>query len=250
MSRLLHISSSPRREDSVSLRIAAKYEAAFLEANPDAEIEWWDLWDGTLPSFGTAGAGAKMTAFGGGDPTGAQADAWRAARTAFEHVDSADRLLFSVPMWNAGVPYVLKQLIDVISQPDWIFTVDPVTGYRPLLEGRGKQAAVIYTSAVWGPSLGPEFGRDFHSTFFRDWLEWTGISDITEIRYHPTLTGDPDAALAAAIAQAEESARQPVHTGRSRAPINAQGLTPAGRHSRDGATVRNGLAEPDHQGKP
>jgi FMN-dependent NADH-azoreductase len=115
-------------------------------------------------------------------------------------------------MWNAGVPYVLKQLIDVVSQPGWIFGVDPLTGYQPLLAGRAKQAAVIYTSAVWSPSLGSEFGRDFQSTFFRDWLEWTGITDITEIRYHPTLTGDPNAALAAAIAQAEEDARQPVTT--------------------------------------
>jgi FMN-dependent NADH-azoreductase len=212
MSRLLHISSSPRGEHSLSLRIAATYVATYLAANPDAEIELWDLWDGTLPTFGPTGAGAKMTVFQGGYPKGAEADAWDAARAAFERFDSADRLLFSVPMWNASVPYVLKQLIDVISQPGWIFAVDPVTGYQPLLAGRGKQATVIYTSAVWGPRLCPRFGRDFQSTFFRDWLEWTGITDLTEIRYHPTLTGDPDAALAAAIAQAEESARQPVTT--------------------------------------
>jgi FMN-dependent NADH-azoreductase len=210
MSRLLHISSSPRGEHSVSLQIAAAYVEAYREANPDDEIAHWDLWDGTLPAFGPAGAGAKMTVFGGGEPAGEQADAWRAARAAFERIDSADRLLFSVPMWNANVPYVLKQLIDVISQPGWIFAVDPAAGYQPLLARRGKQAAVIYTSAVWGPRLGPEFGRDFQSTFFRDWLEWTGITDITEIRYHPTLTGDRDAALAAAVAQADQVARLPV----------------------------------------
>jgi len=62
-------------------------------------------------------------------------------------------------MWNAGVPYILKQLIDVISQPGMIFGVDPETGYSHLLADRGKKAAVIYTSAVWGPPLGAEFGR-------------------------------------------------------------------------------------------
>jgi hypothetical protein len=56
---------------------------------------------------------------------------------------------------------------------------------------------------------GPSFGRDFQSTFFRDWLEWTGVADIEEIRYHPTLTGDSDAALAAAIGRAERIARRP-----------------------------------------
>jgi FMN-dependent NADH-azoreductase len=212
MSRLLHISSSPRGESSVSLQIAAQYVEAYRKANPNDLLEHWDLWDGTLPSFGPAGAGAKMSVFGGGEPAAAQADAWRAARAAFERFDSADRLLFSVPMWNAGVPYILKQLIDVISQPGWIFGVDPVKGYEALLSGRSKQATVIYTSAVWAPQLGRAFGRDFQSTFFRDWLEWTGIADITEIRYHPTLTGDRDAALAAAAAQAERAARLAVTT--------------------------------------
>jgi FMN-dependent NADH-azoreductase len=199
---LLHISSSPRGVDSVSLRIADAYVDAYRAAHPGDAIDRWDLWDGSLPSFGPAGANAKMTVFGGGEPAGEQAVAWRAARAAFERFDAADRLLFSVPMWNAGVPFVLKQLIDVISQPGWIFDVDAATGYVPLLAGRGKQATVIYTSAVWGPGVGSEFGRDFQSTYFRDWLEWTGISDIAEIRYHPTLTGDRDGALAAAVARA------------------------------------------------
>jgi FMN-dependent NADH-azoreductase len=219
VSRLLHISASPRGGSSTSLRIAAAYVEAYRAAHPRDEIEQWDLWDGTLPAFGPAGADAKMTVFGGAEPRGDRADAWRAARAAFERFDAADRLLFSVPMWNAGVPFVLKQLIDVISQPGWIFAVDPAAGYEPLLAGRGKRAAVVYTSAVWGPQLGPEFGRDFQSTYFRDWLEWTGIADITEIRCHPTLTGDRDAALAAAIAQAEQAAWK----GREAGPSTLRG---------------------------
>jgi FMN-dependent NADH-azoreductase len=206
-SRLLHMSASPRGDESVSLTIAAAYVDAYRAAHPGDEIEHWDLWDGSLPAFGPAGANAKMTVFGGGEPVGDQATAWQAARATFERFDAADRLLFSVPMWNASVPFVLKQLVDVISQPGWIFDVDALTGYRGLLAGRGKQATVIYTSAVWGPELGAAFGRDFQSPFFRDWLEWTGIDDITEIRYHPTLTGDRDAALSAAVLRAEQLAR-------------------------------------------
>jgi FMN-dependent NADH-azoreductase len=142
--------------------------------------------------------------FGGGAPQGAEAHAWALARRTFERFDSADRVLFSVPMWNAGIPYILKQLIDVISQPGMVFGVDPLTGYSHLLEGRDKKAAVIYTSAVWGPPLGPEFGRNFQSTYFDDWLRWTGIDDITTIRFHPTLTGDADKLRVEAHAQARE----------------------------------------------
>jgi FMN-dependent NADH-azoreductase len=208
MTRLLHISSSPRGGASESLGIADAFLDAYRTAHPGHEIDTWDLWDGSLPDFGPAAAGAKMTIFGGDTPEHEQALAWRRARDAFERFDAADRLLFSVPMWNAGVPYVLKQLIDVISQPGMIFGVDPQAGYSHLLEGRGKKAAVIYTSAVWGPALGPEFGRDFHSTYFDDWLRWAGITDISDIRYHPTLTGDRDGLRAEAHAAARHTGRR------------------------------------------
>jgi FMN-dependent NADH-azoreductase len=59
-----------------------------------------------------------------------------------------------------------------------------------LLAGRGKRVAVVCTSAVWSPELGPEFGSDFQSTYFGDWLRWAGLTDVTDVRYHPTLTGD------------------------------------------------------------
>ena len=108
-SRLLHISSSPRGERSASLQIADAFVNAYRGANPAHEVEHWDLWDGTLPALGSDGAGAKMTVFGGGDPVGEQAAAWQAARGAFERFDAADHVLFSVPMWNAGVPFMSER---------------------------------------------------------------------------------------------------------------------------------------------
>lgn len=204
MNRLLHISSSPRGAASESLRIAGAFTEAFRDAHPDAEVDTWDLWDGSLPEFGAAAAAAKMMVFGGQAPRGEQAAAWRTALDTFARFDAADQLLFSVPMWNSSVPYILKQFIDVISQPGLVFEVDPQAGYTPLLAGRGKKAAVVYTSAVWGPGLGPEFGRDFQSAYFTDWLHWTGIDEVREIRFHPTLAGDADAERMAAHAAARE----------------------------------------------
>jgi FMN-dependent NADH-azoreductase len=206
MTALLHISSSPRGNASESLRIASVFTEVYRDVNPDAEVDQWDLWDGSLPDFAT-GARAKMTVFGGDTPTGAEAEAWAAARRTFDRFDAADRVLFTVPMWNGGIPYVLKQFIDVVSQPGWVFGVDPAEGYTGLLAGRGKRVAVVYTSAVWGPSLGPAFGTDFQSTYFTDWLRWTGISDVAEIRYHPTLTGDRDLARQAADSAARDLAK-------------------------------------------
>ncbi|RJL32831.1 FMN-dependent NADH-azoreductase [Bailinhaonella thermotolerans] len=205
MSGLLYISASPRGAESISGGIAETFIEEYRATHPGREVERFDLWDGTLPEFGPAAAAAKMTVFGGGTPEGEQAEAWDAALRTFERFDSFDRYLFGVPMWNAGVPYKLKQFIDVVSQPAKIFEVHPETGYRSLLTG--KRAAVIYTSAVWGAGLGPEFGSDFQSTFFNDWLRWTGIQDIQEIRHHPTLTGSYDLERKRADERAREIAR-------------------------------------------
>lgn len=199
MSRLLHISASPRGTESISLGIAETFLEEFRATHPGDVVDHFDLWDGTLPEFGPAAAHAKMTVFAGGTPDSQE---WRDAVRTFERFDSYDRYLFGVPMWNAGVPYKLKQFIDVVSQPAMVFGVHPETGYQGLLSG--KRAAVIYTSAVWGPELGPAFGTDFHSTFFGDWLRWAGVDDVQEIRHHPTLTGD----YAAERELADEQARK------------------------------------------
>jgi FMN-dependent NADH-azoreductase len=192
MSTLLHISASPRGARSESLALAATFLQTYRELNPLDSVERFDLWDGTLPEFGPAAAGAKMTIFGGGVPEGAEADAWNGARTTFERFDAADKYVFSVPMWNAGVPYILKQFIDVVSQPGMVFGFDPVAGYTGLL--RGKKAALLLTSAVYGPTRPASFGSDFPSPFLRDWLQWAGVHDVQEVEFRPNLAIEDAAA--------------------------------------------------------
>jgi FMN-dependent NADH-azoreductase len=204
--RLLHISASPRGDASESLSIAGAFLGAFAQTHPDIEVESFDLWDGSLPPFGPAAAAAKMSVFGGSDPEGEPARAWGAAIDTFRRFDSADRYLFSVPMWNAGVPYILKQFIDVISQPGLVFDFDPETGYTGLL--RNKKAAVIYTGAVHGPGRGPAFGADFQQPFFEDWLRWSGVTDISAVSFRPNLaTADADSARQIAHATARDLAK-------------------------------------------
>jgi len=206
MTTLLHISASPRGERSESLAIAQTFLDVYSDTHPETTVQTWDLWDGSLPEFGPAAAHAKMAVFAGADPEGAEAAAWRAARTAFERFAAADEYLFSVPMWNAGIPYILKQFIDVISQPGMVFSFDPDDGYTGLLSGR--KAAVVYTSAVYGPGRPPSFGSDFQAPYLRDWLNWVGVTDVTEIAFRPNLaTADAETGRQAAHAAARDAAK-------------------------------------------
>ena len=207
MPTLLHISASPRGPESESLAIAASFLDALREERPDIATATFDLWDGTLPAFGPAAAAAKMAVFAGQRPAGEQAAAWQAVTSTFARFAAADYYLFSVPMWNHGIPYVLKQFIDVVSQPGMVFGFDPERGYTGLLTGR--RAVAVYTSAVYGTGRPAAFGTDFQAPYLRDWLAWAGITDATEIHFRPNLaTADADVDREAAHAAAREAAKR------------------------------------------
>jgi FMN-dependent NADH-azoreductase len=198
VSRLLFVQSSPRNGRSESRRVADAFLSAYAEARPDVELDLLDLWETPLPPFDGDRVAAKMTIFAGATP---EATVWDGVVAEFDRFAAADEYLFTVPMWNHGIPWILKHYIDTISQPGLLFGFDAEGGYHGLLER--KTAYVVYTSAVY-----PAFGNDFHSTYFEDWLRFAGVDDIRTVRFQPTLvTGDIGGARAAAVAAAVELAR-------------------------------------------
>ena len=205
MSKLLYVISSPRGEQSESTKIADEFLDAYLRARPGVEVQRLNLWEDQLPVYGGKGAAAKMTVFSGQTPEGDQAEAWADVERVFAPFRDADKYLFTVPMWNAGVPWVLKHLIDTITQPGLVFGFDPAEGYTPLLQD--KRAVVVYTSGVYSPGAPIQYGTDFHAAFFNDWLRFIGVDEVSEIRFQPTvLTADPDGAREQALARARELA--------------------------------------------
>nr|AHB51678.1 putative acyl carrier protein phosphodiesterase [mixed culture bacterium AMK_AL_1] len=176
------------------------------------ELENLDLFnDRALPAFGRAAADAKMAVFSGQDQTPEQIAAWKSARDVFDQFAAADAYVFNIPMWNAGVPYVLKQWIDIVTQPGWSFGFDPEKGYCGLMEG--KQAIAIHTSGVYAPGLPAAFGSDFSSTYFADWLNFVGIEDATHVRFAPTVVnGDVDGTRK--LAESELSAAASAFAGK------------------------------------
>ena len=187
MPTILHVNASPRETHSDSLRLA-RYALDAIQAAAEErfEVETLNVFDdGALPDFGRTAAAAKMAVFSGQDQTAEQIRAWEAARAVFDQFADADAYVFNIPMWNAGVPYALKQWIDIVTQPGWSFGFDPENGYKGLMEG--KQALAIHTSGVYRPGVAPAFGQDFSSTFFADWLNFVGIDDATHVRFAPTV---------------------------------------------------------------
>lgn len=192
MPSILHINASPRKLDSQSLRLARLFLDHVTEHSPDTEVKTLNLFNqGALPVFGATAAQAKMAMFSGQTLTPAQNNAWKSVSAVFDQFAAADAYVFNIPMWNGGVPYVLKQWIDIVTQPGWSFSFDPATGYSGLM--KGKHAVAIHTSGVYAPGGEPAFGSDFSSTFFADWLQFVGIEQASHVRFAPTvLNADPD----------------------------------------------------------
>lgn len=205
MTTLLHISSSPRGDRSESLSLAHHFIDTLAVVRPDVNIIEWNLWDGSLPAFGPDAAAAKMAVFAGQSPEGAAARAWAEVTRTIERFAAADAYLFSVPMWNHGIPYITKQFIDVVSQPGLLFNFDPVSGYTGLL--RDKRAVVLYTSAVYGDGMPPSFGFDLQKPYLEGWLRWAGVDDITSVEFRPTFGPGVDERRLAAEAAANDAAK-------------------------------------------
>ncbi len=189
MSDLLYIEASPRKQRSHSIAVAEAFLEAYRQARPDAVVDKLDLWRETLPRMDGAILDAKYAILAKQPHTDEQRMAWGEIEQAVARFAAADRLLFSVPMWNFSVPYVLKHYIDVITQPTLTFSFSPESGYRGLLQG--KRALVVYASS--GDYLpGTTNPRpDYQKPFVEAWLRFVGIRDIETVAVQPTI-GNPD----------------------------------------------------------
>lgn len=206
MIKLLYVKASPRGADSKSSAVADAYLAALRGRLPDIAVDTLDLAKEKIPDFDGDKVAAKMAVITGQTNEGRQKTAWDEITAVANRFISADRYLLAVPMWNGGIPYRLKQYIDVIHQPGLLWGLDPQKGYFGLLEN--KKAVLALTSGAYGPSMpSPAFGIDHHSTYLRDWLNQAGVTDIEEIRFQPTLLNpDPEGSFKTAVAAARSLA--------------------------------------------
>lgn len=192
MTKLLYIKASPRDSESKSAAVADAYLAALKAKTPDLVVDVLDLWATDLPEFDSNKNAAKLTVFGGMTPEGAIKTAWDDIVAIANRFIAADIYLVATPMWNGGIPYKLKHYIDLIHQPGLTFGFDPAAGYFGLL--KDKKAVIALTSGAFGQHLpSPAYGVDHQSTYLQAWFNQTGVTDITELRFQPTiLTATPD----------------------------------------------------------
>lgn len=206
MAKLLNIQASPMDDLSFSIRAARAFVKAYRETHPADQVETLDLWQADIPAFDYTAASGKYKVMRGLPHAANEASAWQRVVMAVNHFKSADKILVSSPMWNFGIPYRLKQYIDVIVQPGLTFSYDPKTGYSGLVTGRPAQLIL---------ARGGEYPQGTQAASFdhqRPYLEllfgFIGFTDVRTLVVEPTLAPASEAKLAAAISAAQEAARR------------------------------------------
>ena len=195
MPRLLYIESSPRKARSASSVVAAAFIEAYRNEHSGAFFDVLDLWAKPLPEFDQAALDAKYAVMGGTSFNAPQKAAWATIEQMTDRLKAADLIVFSVPMWNFGIPYKLKHYLDLVMQPGLTFGFEAARGYFGLMTD--KKALTIYSSG--GEYLAGTPGElvDFQSRYLNFALKFLGITDLHEIRVAPTIARGPDAANAA-----------------------------------------------------
>jgi len=185
MARILHLVASPRGDLSYSRRAAEAFLEGYLIENPNDMVECIPLHDGSLPAFGALCVHGKYKIMSGQEQSPEESQAWQEVKKTIEHLKSADKLVISSPMWNFGLPYVLKQYLDIIIQPGLTFSFSSDTGYKGSITGK---PAMLFLAR--GSDYSEESGLsglDHQKPYLELALGFIGFTEITTILIEPTM---------------------------------------------------------------
>lgn len=181
--KLLHIQTSPNKEKSNS-NIVANYLINKLKVT---ETKVFDLDATPLPHITGTQVGAFYTPEEA--HTTQQKEAIKLSNEKVNEFLSSDIVVISTPMWNFGIPSVLKAWVDHIIRPDITFKFTP-EGLKGLASGR-KVYVVISSGSVF--SEGAFKAMDHLSPWFRTTFGFIGITDLEIIRVEGTHTSEESA---------------------------------------------------------
>jgi len=177
--KLLEIQSSPRGKSSDSISLTQSFIEACKADNGSLVVDTLNVWHEQLPEFDSDAIGAKYKAVKHETMTEAESKVWERIQSLIQRFQNADRIVVGTPMWNFGLTYKLKQLIDLVAQRNYLFTYDGKQ-YGPRLNV--EKAIVVYTRGsrfLEGTPIPPSF--DHQAPYLDFWLRLIGVRDLRSV---------------------------------------------------------------------
>ena len=188
MQKLLYIQASPRKERSKSTQVASVFLESYQQSHVEDTVETLNIFEEDLPTFDGLKVQAKYTILHGKEHSREERQAWDAIEKIITHFKSADKYVFSLPMWNFSIPYRLKQYIDILVQPGYTFTFGE-NGYEGLV--KDKPVLVVYSRGGSFPEGSEREAFDIQKKYMELFLGFIGFENIQSIVVGPTLQGEP-----------------------------------------------------------
>lgn len=182
MRSYLYISANPKKEEaSNSLRVGRALTEAVRRLDPQAHIAEIDVYRQPIPLIDDRFLQARARLAAGADVSELPAEEQAVVRDVFRYTDqfvAADAYIFAYPLWNFGIPPMLKAYVDTIKVARKTFRYTP-EGPIPLLTG--KKAVLIQSSGdVY--SEGPLKEFEHGSRYLTAVLSFIGVDWIRTIR--------------------------------------------------------------------
>jgi len=197
--KVLYVQASPRGERSHSTHVAEAFLDEFKAKNPEGEIIVRNVFDMALPEFDGELITGKYNIMRGQEHSADVANAWASVEQLIEEFKSADKYVFSVPMWNFSIPYKLKHYIDIVSQPGYTFGFGD-NGYVGLVEG---PAFIAYARGGTYPEGTEAAAINYQSTYLEFQLGFLGLGEIASVATEQTLSENRDEIKAEAVKKAK-----------------------------------------------
>lgn len=188
MKELLYIETSPRKMRSASTEVAGAFIDEVRRMHPQCRLTTLNPWTMDLPELSQDMLDAKYAGINGVPLTAAQQTAWDEVRRIAAPFHAADHIVLAVPLWNFGIPYKLKHLIDVVSHKDVLFRFD-ASGLSGMLQTR--MATVVCARGLDYPlgENGSAHELDFQLPYIEAWLRFIGVREVRSVVVEKTLMG-------------------------------------------------------------
>jgi len=193
MKTLLQVNASIFSDQGQSSKLAEQFVSAWLKNNPDAEVIVRDLAQDPVPHLDSL----RFLAFLA-DPqarTMEQQAVVSYSDGLISELKRADIIVLGLPMYNFGIPSILKAYIDHVARAGVTFRYSE-TGPVGLLTG--KKAYVF--AARGGHYAGTPL--DTQTVYIQDFLRFIGITDVEFVYAEGLSMGDES--KAGALAEAKE----------------------------------------------
>jgi FMN-dependent NADH-azoreductase len=199
--KILRIITSTNGDTSFSNQLSNAVIEKLSASNPDTEVQTLDLTKTPLPYLTGSHINAVYTPAEAHTPE--QTDALKYSDAAIKTLLESDVIVIGVPLYNFGIPAVLKGWIDQVARAGKTFSYSP-EGAKGLVTDK-KVYLSIASGAIF--SEGPYKSYDFSESYLRTVLGFLGMTDVTTFRVEGTAIPDfAENALPKALSSVEEFA--------------------------------------------